>query len=233
MILLFFGNDAVAVRKKANERVRKLEAGEVTMERMVPETYESGRLRDLALSSSLFEGKQGALLDMLSDDVVAFESLLEEAELLAESENVFVVIEGVLNAAQKKKLLAHASEHLELTGVAKERFNSFALADALSLRDKKTLWLLLMRAWQEGLSPEEIIGTLFWQVKMLRLAERTKSAAEAGQKPYVYDKAKRALSNFKKGELDQISRELLMIYHDGHQGKRDIDLGLEKWVLCL
>jgi hypothetical protein len=68
---------------------------------------------------------------------------------------------------------------------------------------------------------------------MLRLAERTKSAEEAGQKPFVYSKAKRALSAFKEGELDSISRDLLSIYHDGHLGKRDIDLALERWVLTL
>ena len=41
------------------------------------------------------------------------------------------------------------------------------------------------------------------------------------------------LLTIKEGELDSISKDLLVVYHEGHTGKRDIDLGLEKWVLSV
>jgi hypothetical protein len=82
-----------------------------------------------------------------------------------------------------------------------------------------------------GLSAEEIIGTLWWQLKTLRLAMLTKSAEEAGVKDFPYNKAKRALKNFKDGEIETLSLRLLNLYHDGHAGKCDIDLALEEWVL--
>lgn len=50
-------------------------------------------------------------------------------------------------------------------------------------------------------------------------------------KSYPYDKAKRSLCNFKPGELETISRDLLAVYHDGHSGVKDIEVGLEEWVL--
>ena len=50
-------------------------------------------------------------------------------------------------------------------------------------------------------------------------------------KDFPYNKAKRALSNFKSDDLEVLSASLLKVYHDGHGGMRDIDEGLEEWVL--
>jgi hypothetical protein len=63
------------------------------------------------------------------------------------------------------------------------------------------------------------------------LVALTKSADEAGIKSYPYDKAKRALTLFKPKELENMSTNLLRVYHEGHGGVRDIDEGLEEWVL--
>lgn len=112
-------------------------------------------------------------------------------------------------------------------------FNTFAMADALARKDKKSLWVLLQNARHHNVSAEEIIGTLFWQLKSLRLAAETSSALEAGMKPFMYTKAKSALGKFAPGELTTLSRTLLSLYHDGHSGKRDIDLALEKFLLTL
>ena len=121
----------------------------------------------------------------------------------------------------------------EYKAAAAERFNAFGMADSLSRKDKKTLWLQLQDAKQANLSAEEIIGTLWWQLKSMRLAKNTNSAAEAGMKDFPYNKAKRALSAFKDGELESLSRGLLTVYHEGHLGKVDIDIALERWMLTL
>lgn len=233
MLLVFFGNDIVRVRKEAYDRVRAYEEEGNDVVRITPETYVEGQLNDLLGAASLFSRNQVIVLDMLSEAETVFDEILAHNKEIAESENIFICIEGPLGASQKKPLLLVAHEQNEYTESEKEKFNSFLLADALSMRDRRTLWLLLMRAWREGLSPEEIIGTLYWQVKMLRLAEKTSSAEEAGQKSFVYGKAKRALKQFKEGELETLSQDLLSMYHDGHLGKRDIDIALERWVLTI
>lgn len=232
MLYVVFGNDAVGVRTKAHELITRLSEGRGVLS-VTGETYSHGMLSDLAGSVSLFSQEDVVILDSPSENPAMFEEVTDNAELIGESENTFVLIEGGLLSPEKKKLEKHAKDMIEVKRPESERFNAFALADAFVRRDKRSLWLLLVRAREEGLSNEEIIGTLYWQVKMLRLAERTKSAEEAGQKPFVYQKAKRALASFKTGELDVISRDLLSIYHDGHLGKRDIDLALEHWVLTL
>ena len=233
MIFAFFGTDTLRVRKEAHDLAGSYTEKGMTLANITEETYVPGVLADFAGAVSLFGGKQVVILDALSANPEMFEAVLGSLELLAESENVFILIEDKLLAPQIKRLTKYAEKATELNAEGKERFNAFSLADAFLRRDKKSLWILLTKAWREGLSPEEVVGTLYWQVKMLRLAERTKSASEAGQKPFVYQKAKRSLASFKEGELDSLSRDLLSIYHDGHLGKRDIDLALERWVLGL
>lgn len=233
MLYVFYGNDVIGVREKAQVFLSTQNVGGVETESVTTENYDRGILRDCAQSVSLFAGVQVVLIDTLSEDSDAFTSLLEDVPVLAQSANIFVVIEGTLLAAPKKAFAEYATDMVEVKRAAGEAFNGFALADALLRRDKKSLWILLVDARRNGLSSEEIIGTLFWQLKILRLAERTKSPEEAGQKPFVYNKAKRALSLFKKGELDTLSRDMLALYHDGHMGKRDIEIALEQWVLKL
>ena len=95
------------------------------------------------------------------------------------------------------------------------------------------MWLLLNDAKHAGISAEEIIGTLWWQLKSLRLVAQTSGADEAGLKPFVYKKAQQALGRYNESQLFTLSESLLRLYHDGHNGQTDIDLALERWVLTV
>jgi alkylhydroperoxidase/carboxymuconolactone decarboxylase family protein YurZ len=192
-------------------------------------------LQDRAGARSLFladGASEVILLDTPGEKAEAREAVLASAAALSESANIFVLLEGKLLAPLAKELKKHAVEYHEVEGAPTgEKFNAFALADALACRDKKLLWVLFLRSRNAGLSPEEIIGTLFWQIKSMRLAAKTKSASEAGIKPFVYSKSKRGAEKFKPGELDTLSRSLITIYHDAHLGLLNLDLALERWVL--
>jgi DNA polymerase III delta subunit len=232
MLYVYFGNNTSEVRQKALARVHVCAGDDGQVTHITSDMYTVGSLPDLTRGASLFSGKQVFLLDTPSERAEAYEDIMENLELLKDSEHDFVLIEHAILAGDKKKLSSYGEMH-ELVGEKKSIFNTFALTDALLVRDKKTLWLLLMDAWKAGVPNEEIVGILFWQVKILRLVEKTKSAEEAGQKPFVYQKAKRALIKFKSGELERLSRELLVLYHEGHMGKADMSLALEKWVLTV
>jgi hypothetical protein len=158
---------------------------------------------------------------------------MADVSALAHAITTFVLIEGPLVAATKKVFFKHAAVMEEIKAPAKEKDNPFALAEALAQRDKKTLWLLLQTARTQGSTDEELVGLLWWQLKALRLAACTASAAEAGMSDFPYDKAKRSLRNFKPGELEALASTLLTLYHDGHGGVRDLALGLEAWVLTV
>lgn len=230
MIRAFLGDDPVKVRAKAHAVLDKAE-GEVL--RVTVESYAPGVFAELAHSQSLFGASGPVALDYLDEDKEVAEALIESLELLAESDRLFVLM-GNAPGADFKKALERTQAELDLIGAQKEgeRFNTFALADAFARKDKKSLWVLLSRALRAGVGGEEIAGVLFWQLKALRLAARTKSAKEAGMKDFPYNKAKGALKNWKEGELEGVSSSLLKIYHDGHRDA-DMEVGLERLVLSL
>lgn len=231
MLYAFFGTDTVGVRQKAHEHVHRYEEKGIAVVRITPENFGEGALKDAAGSTSLFGGEQVYVLDTPSEDPVMFEGVFENLDLCAESENIFILVEEKLLAPQKKKLQKYARECVEITATAKKEFNPFALSDALLRRDKKSLWLLLQEAKANGVALEQTTGLLFAQLRALRLSARASSAAEAGMKPFVWGKAKNGLSKFKEGEVDELSRKLVEVYHDGHLGKQDMELALERWVL--
>jgi len=234
MLIVYTGTDTVAVRAKAHEHADALADRGATVDRVEAEACTPDLLRDRIGAQSLFERAAPGvlLLDTPSEKAGALDAVLGYAGELAESPNIFILLEGKLLAAPSKKLKAATKEFHEVKGgAAPERFNVFALADALSRRDKKSLWVLLVQARHAGLAAEEIAGTLFWQLKVMRLAERAKSAEEADLKPFVYSKAKRALTQFAPGELDRRSRTLISLYHDARLGLCDMELALERGVL--
>ena len=233
MLHLFYGNDTVGVREKAHDFVRSYEDKGVTIERIDTENYTSGVLTDIAGATSLFGSETLYIVDTPSLQKDFYEDVMEHLALLQESPNTFVIIEDALLAPEKKKFTKYAASLEEVKRASAERFNAFGMADSLAKKDKRMLWVQLQEAKRAGLSPEEVIGTLWWQIKSLRLAAKTQSAAEAGMKDFPYNKAKRALANFKEGELETLTQELLTVYHQGHGGKVDISLALEKWVLTI
>lgn len=234
MLQLYFGTDTIAVRKQALKVFSSLADAGLRQEQPGPAVWGEGLLTEIAGSTSLFGEATAFLIDTPSEDEAFNELLLSALPDLVSSSNTVIVIEKSVLAAPKKKWIASGATMEEITAPPAVRgFDVFTMAEALSNKDKKSLWLLFMQAKQAGLAAEEIIGTLWWQLKTLRLALVTNSATEAEMKDYPYNKAKRALKNFKEGEIDTLSKSLLKVYHDGHGGVKDIEVGLEEWVLGL
>lgn len=231
MLRVFCGNDTEAVRKAASHYIAT--ETETSVTRISAEDFQPGMVADALGAHSLFGGKELFVIDTPSEDELYTNEVIESLKEMGESQNVFVVIEGTLLAALKKLYATHAEVLEEFKAKAAERFNTFALADALAEKNKKRLWLLLQEAKNNGLAAEEIIGMLWWQLKALRLAEISRTASEAGMKEFPFSKAKKSLGYFKKGELEVLSESLLSVYHEGHAGVKDINVALEKWVLTV
>lgn len=230
MLEIYFGSDIVSARAKAF-KVASDSTNQLI--RIETETFFPHQIASAVQSVSLFGDRQTYLIDTPSGNEVMNTEALAVAKEMKEASDLFIIIEGPLLAPAKKQWSKVADTIEEFTRQPLARFNVFKLAEALLVKDKKSLWLLLTEATRAGLASEEIIGTLWWQLKTLRLARLTDSAESAGLKDFTYDKAKRALKNFKPGEIEQLSSSLLAVYHDGHGGVREIDLALEEWVLRL
>ncbi len=231
MLYVFTGNDVVGVRTRAHAFFESKGVAPSEVERVACESYQAGMFSSLVEDQSLFGDAPPVLLDFLFEDEEIAVEVEKFLEAFASSARLFVLMDHKPLVAREKLLKVHAKEYVAIQAKEKEaHFNTFALADALLKRDKKSLWVLLARAKQAGVEGEAIIGILFWQLKMLRLAESTKNAEEAGVKEYPYTKAKSALRLFPKKDLLTLSEKLLTVYHDGHFGA-DLEVGLERWVL--
>lgn len=233
MLTVFYGNDTVAVRKGAFAYVAACEKKGSAVTTIDPETYAPGIFRDAAEGSSLFGGTTVYVIDTPSQKKDMYEDVISRLKDFAESPHIFVIIEGALLAPEKKKLCRYAEKVEEYKTSSTERFNTFALADALARRDKKSLWLLVGDARRAGISDEEMIGVLWWQIKSMRLASMTTHAAEAGMKEFPYNKAKQGLTKFSDEELMTLSTDLLTLYHEARRGERDLSLAFERWTLTL
>lgn len=232
MLFVFYGNDILAVRSKARAYIDGL-GDVVTLNTIESENYHSGIITNAAQSVSLFNEKQAYLIDIPSQVPELHKEVMEALEALAASAQIFIIIETALLAPERKKYEKYADQIEEYTKVKQEQFSTFSLADALSRKDKKLLWLLLHDAGRAGLTNEEIIGMFWWQLKTLRVAANTSSAVEANMKEFPYNKAKRMLGKFNEGELEALSQKLLTLYHDAREGHADLGLALEQWVLSL
>jgi len=115
----------------------------------------------------------------------------------------------------------------------KPDFNIFILTDALGARKKKDAWVLYRKALASGMAPEDVFFKLFWQVKTMLLAKRTKTAEEADMKSYPYGKAKGYLNNFKEGEIEKLSEKLVLGYHAVRRGEGEMETFVEKAVLSI
>lgn len=112
-------------------------------------------------------------------------------------------------------------------------FNIFTLTDALGSRKKKEAWILYQKALAAGISAEEIFFKLAWQVKSMLLVSRTKEIGETDMKTFPYNKAKSFLKNFKSGELDKLSEDLVTGYILVRRGQGEMETLIEKTLLSL
>jgi len=234
MLFVYFGGDEISVRQAGLKQVSALVASGAVKEELSSDNFEKGKLVAAVSASDLFGSRLVYVLDSPSLNNDFLEEVENNLADLGTSPNQFIWLEKSILAPLKKKLEKAGAEIKEFKKPATEaRFNTFALADALAKKDKKNLWLLYSDAKKQGIAAEEIIGVLWWQLKSLQLAALTANASAAGMKDFPYRKAKDALRNFREGEVVGLSGSLLAVYHDGHFGRRDIDLALEEWVLSI
>ncbi len=248
MLYVFHGSDTHSAITKSSALVNSLRAKkpDASYVRVEAGTWTSSIIEEHLGGQGLFSNKYIILLDRIMENLEAKEKLPEFASAMNESANIFVVVEGKLNAELKKAFEKSAEKMVECEEIQKqerdlskslsgrnrkEEFNIFALADAVGQKDSFKAWSVYRQAIDNGVEAESIAGTLFWQIKSMILAKMTSTATEAGLNPFVFGKAKRYSNNYSPDELGQWAKNIIGLYHDGHRGKVDLELSLEKFLL--
>ena len=128
---------------------------------------------------------------------------------------------------------AEETEASEEVKARRSDFNVFSLTDAVGARDKKNSWVLYQKALASGMVAEEIFWKIFWIVKAMLIASKTKSYEETDMKEFPYKKAKGFSKNFSDEELKNLSETLVIGYHNARRGIGEIETLIEKILLGL
>ena len=163
--------------------------------------------------------------------------ILERLEKVTESEQVFLELEDKMDASTLKEIekLAKQVQHFQRPekDIKHRVFNVFFIADGLVKKDKKDLWIQYIGLLSKGAGAEEIHGVLFWQVKNMLLASKTKNLGESGLSPFVYNNAFLGAKKYSIEELTELSSKLVNMTHRVRTGDGKLEIMLEKWILTL
>jgi len=218
MIYFFYGEDIDRARTKSHELVQSLlkKKQHASFFKIDVENCNEAIIEEYIESQGLFENKYIILLDRISEDKNTKAVFISKIKEIAESQNIFIVLEGKLDKATITKIEKNSEKYLKFDlpkGVQKEEYNAFALADALGKKDKKNLWILYRKAIEKGEAPEALHGMMFWKVKTMLMNNY--------------------LGVYSKDELYNLSDKLISIYHDSRRGVHELETGLESLILSL
>jgi DNA polymerase III delta subunit len=207
MLYVFHGTDVAQAGTKARALIESLRAKrpDAAFDKMEADSWNPSVIQGHLGGQGLFSSKYIVFLDRVTENADAKEGLPELTEAMNESDNIFIVLEGKLNAELKRAVEKNASKVVECevkADVAKKpEINVFALADAVGKKDAFRAWSVYRQAIEGGAEPEALIGMMFWKAKT------------------IADK--------------KLAKELIVLYHEGHRGRRDLELATERMLLTI
>lgn len=227
MIYFFHGNNAFSAKSK----ISKLK--EALLSKKPDALYLSFDDRNLDIefikslfgSVGLFEEHHIIFIDR------SFSLIGEFLDEMKDSSHVFILFEDkeVKDISKRSEKI---EEHSSKAKVVKEFSKIFILTDAIGKRDKKRSWSTYQELLLSGMSPDEILPMIFWQIKGMLAVSYSKNKEGSGLKPFVYSKSKKYSENYSKEELKEISRKLVNVLYGARKGK-DMSVGLERMILSI
>ena len=218
MIYLFYGTGAEGARKKARSVFESLKAKkpDASFGELSAEGLTADKLEELAGGQGLFSNKCVIFCDNIFSDIEAREIAEPFIEAIAESPNIFVILERepIKKIFEKLEKCAEKSQEFESKPVEDEKWNDFALANAIGKRDALRAWKEYRVLVEREPEFEKIHGQIFWKVKQMALSPYQKNI-------------------FSSEELQSLSLRLAEMYHKAHRGECDFEMAMEKFLLKL
>ncbi|MBI4155856.1 MAG: hypothetical protein HY507_01320 [Candidatus Zambryskibacteria bacterium] len=214
MLYFLHGTDTHKARKKLHELLDLAEKKRPGAEifKLTTENWSEGQFDELIIARGLFESKYTVILDNLFERKDIKDFILNRLKRLADSEQIFLQLEGKLDVPTLKKIEKSAKQVQEFKkpeSVKNRAFNIFSITDSLVKKDKKRLWISYIDLLSKGAGAEEMHGILFWKVKTMILN---------GVRTYSLE------------ELRSMSSQLVNMTHRVRQGEGELEIMLEKWI---
>ncbi len=153
-------------------------------------------LEELLFGQGLFEQKYIVFCDEMLHDSSG-QHMIDNLSLYSESPHMFVVFEPSLSSGDEKKLVSAGAvikRCEEGRAVAEDVRPVFAFVDVFLRGDREKSFVALYSLLESGALPSSVLNMMLWQLRMLVLVSQSDSATTAGVKPFVYTKAKKALT---------------------------------------
>jgi DNA polymerase III delta subunit len=234
MLYIYYGTDTGKARAKVRATVNALLAKnpDALNFRITDDTFAEYDFDELTQSQALFKNEYIAVFENILAGEHA-EIFIDNLAALKDSKHLFFVLEEKLTAPVRKKLEKHSEQIQEFEKKEKmaEKFNVFALTDALGARDREKLWVMFHQAKQNGTSDEELHGLFFWMLKTMCIAQGARSPEEAGMKPYPFKKAKGFLRNYTEAQLKEHIAVLATLPQKSRRNGASLDIALERFIL--
>lgn len=152
-------------------------------------------LEVLLSRQGLFENKYIVFCNEVLSDSKCNKCILENTDAYIKSQHMFIMFEPGLSVKDEK--------YFDKKGGTVKRFQEkpkqedskmlFSFLDVFLRQNKQKTLAEFHKILLKNESAEAVLNILLWQLRMLTLVSKTKSATEAGIKPFVYTKSKKAL----------------------------------------
>lgn len=236
MVYLFYGTDKNKALQSALKIIEKkvAEKSDALVFKIDAENFSQNVLIEMCGGQGLFSQKYIVHIKDVCNEEETQKILFDFLKDMQASENIFILTEGDLNKKEFSKIEKHAEKVwvYEAKKKTEREENIFTITNYLLARDKKNLWIEFQKL-KNIFAVEEIHGTLFWAFKNIMIASKTKTAAEAGLKPFVYSNSKKVLTKFSQEELEEKFWQLTRLLGDSRRGEGELEVLLERWVLEL
>lgn len=235
MIYFLYGTDSNRARTKLHELLELAEKKRPNSElfKITTENWSESQFDELLVSQGLFESKYTVVLDNLFEKKDYKIYIMDKLENMRDSEQIFLVLEGIIDAASLKKIEKFSKQAQEFVKKEdkKQNLNIFFITEGLVQKDKKKLWISYIDLLSKGAGPEEIHGILFWQVKNMLLSSLSGSQIDTSLSPFVYKNALTGARKYRTEELKEMSSQLVGMTHKVRQGEGELEIMMEKWIL--
>ena len=236
MLYLICGSDWQKRENKFRSLIESLLAkkADATLFNIEGEDWNEEQFEELVLGQSLFVKKYIVAGRNLFSNEMATEFISQHLDALADSSHIFIFNEENIPTKLVKPLDLAAEKILRFNKVRTKitpTFNIFLIGDALGARDRRRLWLSFANALQCGILPEEIYWQYIRMIKNMLTVAKESNLDLLKLHPFVLNKTKKYLNNFSISELEDFHHRLVLLYHQVRSGRRDMGIGLERFIL--
>ncbi len=207
MLYVFHGTDATQAAIKARALADSLQKKrpDAAFVKMDGDSWNASAIEGHLGGQGLFSNKYIVLLDRVTENKDAKEGLADLIPAMQESPNIFIVSEGKL-LTELKKAVEKSAEKVVECELKKEESKEPSF-NVFALAD--------------AVGKKDPVRS--WMLYRKAVDSGMESEAIIGM---LFWKAKTAMDR-------ELARELITLYHDGHRGLRDLELGVERLVLEL